>query len=362
MCRSLLLLMLLGLALGAAVGCAGGHGSEKPYLASTGQEADLAAVGREMADAARRLVASLDEQPRSEVLIALDSEERMNWGFTPRPRKGLPLKEMDEAQRDLVHALLRTGLSQRGHLDATQIIALESVLRRLEGRDYRDPELYFLSIFGDPTDGGTWGWRFEGHHLSLNFTIVNGRFIAAGPSFFGANPASQGEGEDRQRVLAAEEDLGRQLIMALPEGQRATATLAERAFGDIVTGNSRQVDIGEPAGLVFSAMAPEHQEMLRKLVEHYAHRLRPDLADQELAAIAAAGWDKVHFAWAGPFDAGQGHYYRMHGPTFLVEYDNTQNRANHVHTAWRDLRNDFGRDLIREHYQAHRDDAAHGHE
>jgi hypothetical protein len=163
-------------------------------------------------------------------------------------------------------------------------------------------------------------------------------------------------------VLAEEEDLGRQLILSLPEAQRAMAIIEAEAYPDILTGASREADIGEPRGVAYAQLGPEDQARMRALVEHYAGRLRPELAAADLAEIETAGWDKVHFAWAGPTDAGRGHYYRLHGPTFLVEYDNTQDNANHIHTVWRDFKNDFGRDLLREHYEAHQQDAEHGHD
>ena len=329
------------------------------YLAAS-HEPGLAQVAGEMSRAARALLDGLDEQQRARIRIALEDEERLNWHYVPRARKGVPMKDLTPPQRQLVRRLLETALSERGQVDARQIIQLETVLRSLERRSYRDPELYFVTIFGEPKEGGTWGWRFEGHHLSLNFTVINGQFIAGAPSFFGANPAAHGDGENATRVLAPEEALGRKLVKVLPEAQRARAIIAERAFGDIQTGASREAAIGEPAGVALADLSPEHQEQLQALVRHYAQRLRPELAEKDLAEIASTGWEKVHFAWAGGIEPGQGHYYRLHGPTFLVEYDNTQNNANHIHTAWRDRRNDFGRDLLREHYENQRQ-GAHGH-
>ncbi len=353
---------LCGLLIALSPGCGRGSGGPSASYLASQPAPEQQQVAAEMAQAAQKLIAAVEDPQREELLLPWDEQERLNWHFVPRARKGLPLKELKEGQDAAVHALLKTGLSQRGNLDAGQIIELEIVLRRIEGREYRDPGLYFITIFGDPGEGATWAWRFEGHHLSVNFTVVNGQFVAGAPSFFGANPANHGEGRARQRILAAEEDLGRRLIQALPDEQRRVAVIAERAFGDIVTGASHEVDIGERRGLAYGRMSPEHQQQLRELVEHYARRLRPELAETDLAGIQQAGWDNVHFAWAGPQESGQGHYYRLHGPTFLVEYDNTQNQANHIHTVWRDLKNDFGRDLLREHYRLHQDDDGHGHD
>ena len=348
----------------AAGGCAG---PGTLYLVD--QHAQPAEAAGDMTRAAVALLGSLDAPQREKIRIGLDDEERLNWHFVPRRRKGLSLGEMSPEQQRMAHTLLRAALSERGHLNVEQVIELEGVLRELEG-PRRDPGLYYLTIFGEPeahgggaagANTGWWGWRFEGHHLSLNFTIVEGRMVAGAPAFFGANPARRG-GEEGQRVLAEEEDLGRQLILSLPDAQRATAIIEAEAYPDILTGADREADIGEPRGLAYAQLSAENQARLRALVEHYANRLRPELAAEDLARIDAAGWDNVLFAWAGPTAAGRGHYYRLHGPTFLIEYDNTQDNANHIHTVWRDFKNDFGRDLLREHYEAHQQDVEHGHD
>jgi hypothetical protein len=306
-----------------------------------------------MAEAAQNFLAALTPEQRQKATFDLNDAERVNWHFVPRERKGLPFKEMTPAQRHLAHALLSTGLSHRGYVKATTIMSLEQILRDLEqGRGpTRDPELYFVTIFGQPGARSTWGWRVEGHHLSVNFTLANGHAVSA-PTFFGSNPAEVKTGPRQGlRVLAEEEDLARALVSSLSEAQRQQAIIQTDAPRDIITGADRKARRLEPLGIGYAALNPEQQQRLRALVEAYAQRHRLELAAQDLEQIQQAGWDQVHFAWAGSLERGQGHYYRVQGPTFLLEYDNTQNDANHIHSVWRDLANDFGEDLLRKHYQ-----------
>jgi hypothetical protein len=251
---------------------------------------------------------------------------------------------------------MATGLSAHGMRKATNIMALETILFDLEGaaRKFpRDPQLYFVSIFGEPSEQATWAWRVEGHHLAANITLVGGREISVSPSFMGTNPAEVREGPQKGlRILAAEEDLARDLLASLDEAQRKLAILTNRAPREIITGNSRKAKALESVGLPAEKMTPEQAARLRKLVSEYANRYRPELAEQDLAKIEKSGWAKVLFAWAGSDQRGDEHYYRVQGPTFLLEYDNTQNNANHVHSVWRDFENDFGEDLLRKHYEA----------
>jgi hypothetical protein len=286
-------------------------------------------------------------------VFAFTDKERENWHYIPRTRQGLPFKTMTEPQRKLARTLLESGLSSHGIAQADMVIALERVLFEMEHAAHRDDSLYFFSIFGEPGTTGTWGWRVEGHHLSLNFTIVDGQRIVATPNFVGANP-----GEVRiagpqagKRALAAEEDLGRALVLSFNEAQRATAIVSDKAPGDILTRNDNVAKPQEPAGLGYDAMTPAQQGQLQVLLAVYANRLRPELAEAEQKKIADAGWNRLSFAWAGSVKPGEGHYYRIQGPDFIIEYDNTQNNANHVHTAWRVFTGDFGRDLLQEHYR-----------
>jgi hypothetical protein len=313
----------------------------------------------DMLQAADAFLASLEPAQRSKALFAFDDAERLNWHFVPRARRGLPLREMSAEQRGLAHAILRAGLSQRGYLTASTIIELELVLRELgENPRVRDPELYYFSIFGTPSRTAPWGVRAEGHHLSLNFTIVRDTLIATAPAFFGANPAQVRSGSRRGlRALADEEDIGRELVLSLDERQLATARIAAATPRDIVTGNAARVAPLAPVGIRVTELRPEQAAILVRLLDVYLGRMAEPLARQRRAALEHTDFGAVAFAWAGSTRPGQAHYYRIQGPSFLVEYDNTQNSANHIHTVWRDFDGDFGRDLLREHYR----DASHPH-
>lgn len=311
-----------------------------------------AAVGTEMALAADAWLHSLEPAKREQAVFPVDASERENWHFVPRARKGVRLGDMTETQRTAARKLLATALSERGRLQVEAIIALENVLAEMEGSSRRNPELYYFTVFGAPAADGAWGWRVEGHHLSLNFTLAAGR-ISATPLFFGANPAEVGtdHGQKGRRALAQEEELGRALVKSLDPDQRKVAVIATRAPADVITGADRAAKPLEPAGLALARMNPAQQAQLRALVAIYAHRLRGELADTELQQIATLGWGRLSFVWAGGFEPGEGHYYRIQGPAFVIEYDNTQDGANHIHTTWRKFDGDFGRDLLREHYQ-----------
>jgi hypothetical protein len=305
-----------------------------------------------MRTAARALIAGLTDEQRAKVRIPFDSEERMNWQFVPIARKGLPLKEMTEPQRKLAFDLLRTGLSASGYTKAETIRGLEDVLRAQSGSATRDRELYFFSIFGDP-DGVSWGWRYEGHHLSQNWTIAGGKATATTPAFFGANPAEVMDGPMKgTRALSAEDDLARAFMASLTDAQRKSAIAAEKAPTDIVSGNSRRANVLDPVGIVVSELDGKQQALLMKLIEEHASSQPAALAGARLAKVRAEGWGNVRFAWMGSTvkGPGNGHYYRIQGRTFLIEYDNVQNQANHQHIVWRDFAGDFGVDLLAEHY------------
>lgn len=318
----------------------------------------------EMATAAQRLLDSLDEAQRSKVVYEVISDERQNWHFLPdkniKPggvRYGLSIKQMTEEQRLLTHALVSTGLSHKGYLTAMTIVSLEQILHDFEGSPIRDPELYYLTIFGKPDSAEAWGWRFEGHHLSINVSIVGGKLVAVTPSFFGSNPANVLEGSRKGlRTLAGEELLARELVKSLSDEQRTAAVLSDAAPDDILTSESRKVDVGEftpPQGIAGKQLNEAQRELLLALVEVYARRFRPEFVAQLDARSDLFDLDAMHFAWAGGLEEGQGHYYRIQTAQFLIEYDNTQNNANHVHSVWRDFDGDFGADLLREHYEAH---------
>lgn len=317
-----------------------------------------------MADAANKFLGSLSAEQRQKATFAFEDEtNRLDWHFIPRERKGVPLKELDAKQRDLALAFLRTGLSAAGYKKATSIMELETILGEIEakaraasgrgGGISRDPSLYFFSVFGTPGAKPAWGWRVEGHHVALNFTIVNGELIATSPSFFGQNPAEVKEGPQQGlRILRGEEDLARELLKSLTAEQRKTAILDVKAPNDIISFNSKKADPLAPEGVAAAQLTPQQRDMLKKLIEEYATQMTSDLAADRIDKIQKAGLDKVHFAWAGEPEHGQPHYYRVQGPTFLIEYDNTQNNANHIHSVWRDFDGDFGRDLLREHIRS----------
>ena len=308
----------------------------------------------EMAAAANKLLASLNSEQKAKAQFEFKADERLNWHFIPKERKGLTLREMSAEQRKLVHALLRTGYSEHGYTKATNVISLEPVLHELEGagRKFpRDQELYHVFIFGTPEAKGTWGWRFEGHHLSANFTVIKGEYFGSTPSFFGSNPAEVRQGPRQGvRVLAGEENRGRELIKSLDAEQRKAAIFDATAPKEIFTEAKHKVQPLESAGVTAAKMTKEQRGLLIKLIEEYVQRVRPELASEDLKKIKAAGVEKIQFAWAGGIEKGEGHYYRVQGPTFLLEYDNTQNNNNHVHAVWRDFANDFGEDLLRKHY------------
>lgn len=309
-----------------------------------------------MANAATKFLGALSPEQRQQASFALDSEELTRWHYVPAtqfPRNGIPIRAMNEAQRALAQELLKTGLSQRGYTQATTIMTdLEIILKALEnGAASRDPEQYAFSIFGTPSPKGAWGWRVNGHHLSLHFNVANGSAVGSAPTFFGSNPAEvRVEGPKKGlRVLGDREDTARALLLALDASQRTAATLEGAAPGDIVTKTAAKVEPLSPTGLAASAMTPKQREMLMAVIETYTSSMASDIAAERLAQLRAAGLDKIAFAWAGESEQGQKHYYRVQGPTFLIEYDNTQNNGNHVHSVWRDFNGDFGRDLLREH-------------
>jgi hypothetical protein len=309
-----------------------------------------------MAAAANKFLAGLTPEQRQQATFSIDSPEWTKWHFIPTSmfaRNGLPIKSMTEPQRALAHQLLKAGLSQRGYTTATGIMDLENVLKALETTGpVRDPELYFFSVFGKPGAQGTWGWRVEGHHMSLHWTVANGKAVDSSPAFFGSNPAEVREGPKAgTRVLGAEEDAARALLNTLDPAQKTAATFATTALNDIVTMTSVKVDPLAPAGLMGSAMTPPQRDLLVKIIEAYASLMAEDTASERMAKLRSAGVEKIGFAWAGEYEKGKKHYYRVQGPTFLVEYDNSQNNGNHIHSVWRDFDGDFGRDLLREHLQ-----------
>jgi hypothetical protein len=310
------------------------------------------------ARAASAFLKSLPAELRASASFPLEAPERLAWNFVPMERVGVSLLKLDDAQSELLGPLLATALSPEGLLAARGVMKHENILRRVEteagvaNASRRDPGLYYTAVFGKPAAAAPWGWRFEGHHLSINVTELPGEAPIIAPMFVGANPARVLAGPNAGfRLLAAEEDLGRELIKMLPDSRRAIAMIRDTAFSEILTGNDPKVKNLELEGLAAADMNPEEKAQLRRLIEIYLGRMTPDSAGDARMRLERAGFDKVRFAWAGGVESGQAHYYRVHGPTVLIEYDDTQGNANHIHTVYRDLERDFGGDALRAHYR-----------
>lgn len=311
-------------------------------------------IGKHMSQAALSFLNSLDDEQRKAVSFKFDDSERKNWQFIPMERKGLPLTKMKPHQQHYAMSLLQSALSHKGFTTTLNVMCLEQILHEMENNSpRRNPALYHVFIFGEPSNDKTWGWRFEGHHLSLSFTLVDGKTIVSTPSFFGTNPAEVKEGPHKGlRVLDVEERFGRQLVRQLTPEQKKVAIFLDTAPADIINGPGRDADPLDPKGLAAKDMTERQKKLLMRLVRSYVNKLRFPLAKEDLAKIEKAGIDNIHFAWAGPLQRGKGHYYRIQGPTFMLEYDCTQNDANHIHCVWRDFTNDFGEDLLKKHYEA----------
>jgi hypothetical protein len=367
---------------------------------------DVEVAGR-MADAARAWLSSLAPHQRARAHWgppgdAESEAERVRWYYTPTDHGGLPLGLQRPAQQSLAMQLVATGLSTAGYVTVCTVIGLENVLDHVEGFTVdwgrergRDPGMYYLRVFGDPGGPGPWGWRFGGHHVSLNNLVVDGRVHATTPCFLGADPASAPLlGPPALRPLGGAEDLARELVRSLPPDLAAQAVLLDRAPSDIVSGNrtrvadgdrmimldrlfrgrfteQRLVDritrmtesaetgtgfddadhrrlalTGRPQGLPATALDGAQRELLGTLLAAYRGRVPDGLA-------APVDLDAVHFAWAGSMRPGDPHYYRLQAPRLLVEWDNTQRGANHAHSVWRDPQRDFGLDALAQHRATH---------
>lgn len=308
---------------------------------------------------AKRFVTSLDESQKPLTLFPFESEERYNFHYFPiDDRKGLPLDKMTDKQKDLTMQLLALCLTDNTVKKINDIIALEDILKVMENRKpddhFRDPGKYHLAIFGDPGEKNIWGWRFEGHHVSFHFSTQNNTLVAGTPGFLGSNPAIVPDGAQKgKEVLKDEKVLAMKLLNSLSEDQRKTAIIASEAPGDIITRIDRKAMITDPAGITYARMNDTQKKNFIGLVELYVHRYKKTFAENMMKEIKDAGYDNLRFAWAGHTQTGVGHphYYRIVGPTLIIEYDNTQNNANHVHTVVRDLLHDYGGDQMLEHYK-----------
>lgn len=323
-----------------------------PFGRASAQTVDAA---QRIADAANRFLLSLDDGQRRQALIAFDSANRLDWHYIPRTRSGLALGEMRADQANSARALFASVLNQRGLELLDGVRLLEGVLREQQG-SFRDPSRYYVSVFGTP-GRFPWGWRFEGHHLSLNVALPAPGQVAVTPFFTGAHPATVRDGPHRGfRLLGPSEDLARQIMAGLNDRQREAAIIANRSFGEIVASPQREQDLGNPRGLLLGEMSGAQRTLVEALMDRFLGTLAPDLLAQQKQRVLEQGLAAFRFAWAGSLTPGEAHYFRVHGPVTLIEHDNTQNGANHVHAVWRDLAADFGRDALADHYrqQKHR--------
>lgn len=332
-----------------------------PAHSQTAAPAETVALTAEALANAQAFATSLTASQRTVGRFPFDAEERYTFNFVPMVRGGVALGDMTDAQRQQADAMLKAALSASGYATARTIITHEDILRELERErgvanyQRRDPNLYYLALFGDPSPSARWGWRFEGHHLSVNVTQGGSDGDVVAPLFFGANPARVPSGPQAGlRILAAEEDVARALLASFDGATRAKVVIAPETTNEIVTKNAPKVDGLSFEGVAAGDMTTGQRTQLRALIDVYAKRLSPREAASQMARIDAAGFDKVYFAWAGSVEVGQKHYYRVHGPTFLIEYDNSQNDANHIHSVWRDLERDYGGDLLRKHLAQHK--------
>jgi hypothetical protein len=334
-------------------------------LASVGGLAGLALLSKEeapvsaqMSDAADKFLASLSDEQKKKAIFDFDDKHRTEWFFTPQQdnktltatRKGLRFEELSDEQRKLALDLLRTGTSRTGYNQATTIMSLESILKETEpkraGGMIRNPDWYFISIFGKPSKTGKWGWRFEGHHLSVNFTIDRGQIASVTPFFFGANPAEVKAGPKKgQRTLPEIEDAARELIKSLDDEQKKAAH-RDNQFPEIAE-KAVAANPGEPVGIAGEKLSDKQKGILLKLVKAYTDRMPDAIGSAEFEAVKKIGMDKIFFAYAGDPTPGKPYTYRVQGPSFLVEFLNVQadgsgNPANHIHSVWRHLPNDFG--------------------
>ena len=312
----------------------------------------------EMAKAASVFLQTLSEKQKAKIQFGFNEEERYNWNYIPRSRKGLTLNEMTGQQIKDAFALLRTALSDTGFNKTNSIIQLENVLREVENRSandtYRDPGNYSFSIFGNPAADAIWGWRLEGHHIAFNFSSEDNRLVSGTPGFLGSNPAVVLSGSEKGKyILKDEAGLGFSLLHSLNKEQTDKAIISTEAPGEILTAASRHAMINDPKGILYNELNSPQQKIFMQLLSIYIHRYTRSFAEGMMKEIEKAGLNNLRFAWAGDQQPGIGHphYYRIQGPTIIIEYDNIQNNANHIHTVIRDLKNDFGGDELLKHYK-----------
>jgi hypothetical protein len=312
------------------------------------QQAKAPPAGQAMIAAANAFRKALTPEQLSQASFPFDDPERLNWHFIPRERKGLPLKQLEGEALKTAKAFIHSGLSEAGYDQALNIMSLEEVLYLLEGgdreyrRERRDPGKYYLSIFGEPSEKGLWGWRLEGHHISLNFTLQDGEVVSSTPEFFGANPGTIDAGLGRQiRVLGPEEDIARQILKLCTPEQLKMAWISKTAPDEVPGPGAPQAEVGPAVGLPYSRMSDDQKKLLEDLLSEYLRNMPPSIEQDRRRELQEAGLAQIHFAWWGESELHQRHHYRVQGPTFVIEYNNTQNNANHVHSMWRSLKGDF---------------------
>ena len=317
-------------------------------------------TARDLAAAVRAWLDGLDDVQRSAATFRFGTSERFVWGYVPGTREGLAIRDMGPGQRTAATAMVAAATSARTAREIGAVMALETVLGELEratGRPdlhRRDPELYWFAVFGEPGSTTPWSWRVGGHHVAIHMTVADGEVIGSTPSFLGANPATVPHGPlAGTRTLPGEEDLARSLLSVLTSAERGIAIVDDTAPADILSGAGRHAEVGAiPVGIRHADLAPSGKAALERLIRHYVERYRSDVAARAWDRILGDGLGDVSFAWSGPDEAGRGHYYAVRGPQFVIEYDNTQNDANHVHAVWRELANDWGEDLLARHLAA----------
>jgi len=310
---------------------------------------------------------------RKKLDLPFTDAARSDWHYIPRNRAGIAWREMSDAQRAATRSLLQSALSLTGMDKVHAVMALEIALRELSFGSSRDPGNYAIALFGLADAGAAaagaqpeqiWGWRIEGHHLSLHFTLQGDRYLSTLPQFMGANPAlvprdiQNGGPQKGVRVLAQEEDLARELLVALAPAERAVALFDHRPYGDIVTRNARELSPLAPVGIAWRQLPSAEQALLLRLIRAFAEHLRPELVEQRLQRVQSGGLDSIHFGWAGSLTRGEPYYFRIAGATFLIEFDNSG--GNHIHSVWRDFNGDWGRDTLGEHYRGAAGGHSHG--
>lgn len=314
---------------------------------------------KDMANTANIFLNSLDKNQKAQAMYPFDSSERFTWFYVPRnDRKGITMNELNPQQKDAAIALMKAAMSDQAYKQARQVMALEAVLKAIENRQendhFRDPGKYYFTIFGQPSRAGIWGWRLEGHHLSFHFSAENNKLVSGTPGFMGSNPETVLSGPEKGlEIFKEENELAFDLLHSFNPDQHKKAIIDTAAPADIITVNSRKAMIDNSKGIGYGTLTAAQKAIFIKLLSLYIHRYTRLFANSMMNDIEKGGMDNLVFAWAGSEENGPGHprYYRIKGPTIIIEYDNTQNNANHVHTVVRDLKNDFGGDALMEHYK-----------